>query len=468
VALRIYNTLSRTKEIFTPQNEKTVKMYTCGQTVYNDIHVGNARFYVVFDTVRRYLAYCGYDVRFVQNYTDIDDKLIARAAEEGRNADDLAQYYIARTLEDLENLNVQPATVTPRATHEIPAIIAMIEKLLQRGAAYEREGSVYFDTLRANRYGKLSRKNPDELLAGARIEVDSMKTNPADFILWKPAKTGEPAWESPWGPGRPGWHIECSAMIHKYLGDSIDIHGGAADLIFPHHENEIAQSEAACDCENLANYWMHCGLLTVEHKKMSKSRGNFQTLREVAARFGYDEIRFYLLSGHYRMPMEFGDEMIAAAARGLERIRNCAAALKHTQAAETNDTDILNKTASHMQNFHTAMEDDFNTADAVSIIFEWVKTVNISLANDRHTQKTLDTLHTQLTDLCGLLGILIEGTQTANVELPDAAYIEERIAARQTARKARDFAAADNIRNELAGMGIILEDTPEGVRWKYS
>jgi cysteinyl-tRNA synthetase len=487
MSIKIYNTLTRRKEPFMPSVPNEVRMYTCGQTVYNDMHIGNARFYVVFDTVRRYLEYNGYGVRFVQNFTDIDDKIIARALEEGRTADDISETYIARTLEDLRNLNVLPATVDPRATLEMPEIIEMITRLVEVGAAYEREGTVYFDITRAPGYGKLARKNIEDLIAGVRIEIDDRKRNPADFVLWKPAKDSEPFWESPWGNGRPGWHIECSTMAYKYLGDEIDIHGGATDLIFPHHENEIAQTEAITG-KPFVRYWMHCGILTVEHKKMSKSRGNFQTLREVAERFGYDVIRFYLLSAHYRMPMEFGDEMIAAAGRGLERIRNCYAALQSalpegvhfanaaTQITNPNGIRALldatritltrSVTESHLEKFHLSMDDDFNTADAVTAIFEWVKCVNTELTQNKLLVNAADLLE-ELKHMCDLLGIeLNKVSASASENDPDINYIETQIAARQAARVAKDFAEADRIRKELAERGIVLEDTREGVKWK--
>ncbi|MCL2364544.1 MAG: cysteine--tRNA ligase [Defluviitaleaceae bacterium] len=523
MSLDIYNTLTRKKEFFEPissDSPRTVKMYTCGQTVYNDIHMGNARFYVVFDTVRRYLTHLGYDVQFVQNFTDIDDKMITRAAEEGTTVEALAEKYIARTLEDLANLNVQPATANPRATHEIPAIIEMISTLINREAAYivanddaepsppttdgcapQRSKSVFFDVTRTTNYGKLSRKKIEDLQAGARIEVDGDKKSPADFILWKPAKPGEPAWDSPWGPGRPGWHIECSAMIKKYLGNAIDIHGGSADLIFPHHENEIAQSEAACDCDALSKYWMHCGLLTVNHKKMSKSQGNFQTLRQVAKRFDYDVIRFYLLSAHYRMPMEFGDTMLTAAARGLKRIRNCYARLASKfmdhKILEKHHISIVNEGEKYLHKYINAMNDDVNTADAISCIFEWVKFANkIIIPNDEIDILALHKLREQLSQMCSLIGIdliasftqtiatsnpsdyiqndhsAIKSTQFLYSQIPtmkifpDEQEISIQIAERQKARKNKNFALADKIRDELANQGILLEDTPDGVRWK--
>ena len=463
MALKIYNTLSRVKEHFVPLAGNTVKMYTCGQTVYNDIHLGNARFYVVFDAVRRYLLHLGYEVAFVQNFTDIDDKMITRAAEEGTTVEALAAHFIARTLADLDGLHVLPATHNPRATQEIPAIIIMIEQLLARGAAYERNGSVFFDTTFTPDYGKLSRKPLEDLISGKRIAVDAEKKNPGDFVLWKPAKAGEPAWESPWGAGRPGWHIECSAMIGKYLGETIDIHGGAADLIFPHHENEIAQSEA-CGCAPLAKVWMHCGILTVDHKKMSKSRGNFQTFRQVAERFSPEVIRFYFLMGHYRMPMEFGDDMLHAAARGLERIRNCRTALEQAKPTDTPAAPPFDA-ATYEAQFFAAMDDDFNTADAIAAIFELVRQVNTALASDAVlSAQAIAAWRSLLMKLCKLLGISLDAP-AENADTDDV-HIDAQIAARQAARQARNFAEADRIRNELAAQGIILEDTPNGVRWR--
>jgi cysteinyl-tRNA synthetase len=463
MSIKIYNTLTRQKEEFVPLVPGEVKMYTCGQTVYNDIHMGNARFYVIFDAVRRYLEHRGFVVHYMQNFTDIDDKIIARAVQEGCTIDEVAERFVARTLEDLGKLNVLPTTENPRATREMPEIIAMITKLIDKGMAYERGGTVYFDTSKIKNYGKLSRKKPDDLLAGARIEIDGDKQSPADFVLWKPAKTGEPYWESPWGNGRPGWHIECSAMAYKYLGEEIDIHGGGSDLIFPHHENEIAQTEAITG-KTFAHYWMHCGMLTVDHKKMSKSTGNFQTLRQVTERFDHDVIRFYLLSGNYRMPMEFGDEMIAAAGRGLERIRNCYATLKKAMESTADKTAWAQEATEHINNFYTAMDDDFNTADAITAIFEWVKYININLTQQETPPfEALRFYAKQLTDMCDLLGISLEKATQSDL---DTAGIEARITARQAAKAAKNFAEADRIRNELTEEGILLEDTREGVRWK--
>ncbi|MDR0273070.1 MAG: cysteine--tRNA ligase [Clostridiales bacterium] len=448
--MKIYNTLSRKKEMFSPISPGKIKMYTCGQTVYNDIHMGNARFYVVFDAIRRYLCFKGYDVNFVQNFTDIDDKIITKANEENCSAEEIATRYIAHTLEDLDALNVLRATVNPCATREVPEIIEFVSQLIEKGFAYENNGTVYYDVAKFNDYGKLSKKNPDELEAGARVEIETEKRNPADFVLWKPAKPGEPKWQSPWSEGRPGWHIECSAMVKKYLGDEIDIHGGAEDLIFPHHENEIAQTEAVTG-KNFARTWMHCGILTTDHKKMSKSRGNFFTFREMAEKFPPDVIRFYLLSGHYRMPMEFNDTVLAAAAQGLQRIKTCYANLKHE--IENFGGGTGHNAECFKNDFEAAMDDDFNTADAITVIFELVKFINTNPAGSEE----LNTL----VSLCEILGIEIEDKSVS-----DDSEIENLISMRNEARKNKNFAESDRIRNELSKMGIILEDTPGGVRWR--
>jgi len=478
--MQIYNTLSRAKEPFTPLSPDVVKMYTCGQTTYNDIHMGNARFYVVFDAIRRYLEYRGHNVQYVQNFTDIDDKIIKRANEEGIPPGEIAEKYIASTIKDLDLLNVKRATVNPRVTEEMPEIIEMIRQLEKTGYAYEVNGTVYYDVTAFNPYGKLSRKNIDDLEAGARVEVEAGKKNPMDFVLWKPAKPGEPSWQSPWGNGRPGWHIECSATVRKYLGDEIDIHGGGADLIFPHHENEIAQTEALTG-KNFATTWMHCGVLTVDHKKMSKSRGNFATLQEVAAKFPHDVIRFFFLSGHYRMPMEFTDTVLNAAQQGLTRIKNCYNAISYelknshhhleTQAKPPEDVShqIQNDAgrleddalAIYERNFFDAMDDDFNTADAISAIFDMVRHVNTAISRNQAYKVYLLDAQQKLANLAGILGISLDIAQ------PDSQdeQVETLIAARQAARKNKDFAESDRIRDQLTAMGIILEDTREGVRW---
>ena len=485
--IKIYNTLTRKKEPLTTLTEGNIKMYTCGQTVYNHIHMGNARFYVVYDAIRRYLEHRGHNVSYVQNFTDIDDKTIQRAKEEGISTLEIAEKYIASTLTDLQNLNVKPATVNPRVTEEIPEIVAMVQQLVDSNHAYENSGTVYFDVTSFSGYGKLSKKNIDNLEAGARVEVEAGKKNPMDFVLWKPAKPDEPSWPSPWGNGRPGWHIECSAMIRKYLGDQIDIHGGGTDLIFPHHENEIAQSEAVTG-KNFANYWMHCGMITVDHKKMSKSRGNFATLQEVAEKFPYDVIRFFFLSVHYRMPMEFTDTVLQAAQQGLSRIKTCLTNLHHkAENAESEpitptETSLLQEAETFRRNFETAMDDDFNTADAITAIFELVKFANVCMAKDEsYTKEFLTRLAEQINDLCEILGIFfilpfsrdirmsIGAKVTLSVltkeEVAEREEINALVEARQAAKKAKDFVEADRIRNQLTEMGIVLEDTREGVRW---
>jgi cysteinyl-tRNA synthetase len=452
--------------------------------------MGNARFYVVFDAIRRYLRWRGFDVNFVQNFTDIDDKIITKANEENCTTEEIAARYISHTIEDLAALNCLPATTSPRATQEIPEIITLISALVEKKYAYENNGTVYYDVNKFEGYGKLSRKKVEDLEAGARVEVEAGKRNPMDFVLWKPAKPDEPKWSSPWGEGRPGWHIECSAMAKKYLGDQIDIHGGAEDLIFPHHENEIAQTEAVTGLD-FARFWMHCGILTTEHKKMSKSRGNFFTFREMAEKFPPHIIRFYFLSGHYRMPMEFTDEVLKAAGQGLQRIENCYENLCHAASKETpQDINIAPNTASeHTKNFHAAMEDDFNTADAITAIFELVKMINISLGEcnlahnkspkaclKEHENGFFTGLKGEMESLCDILGIQLPVflcsvdvfmTSSGNAEMDaENVIIDALIADRQEARKNKNFAEADRIRDELSSMGIIIEDTSEGVRWK--
>jgi len=458
--MKIYNTLTKQKEEFVPINGKTVKIYTCGQTTYNHIHIGNARFYVVFDAIRRYLEYSGYEVQFVQNFTDIDDKIIGRANEENTTTEAIAEKYIASTLDDLQNLNVKRATVNPKATEEIAEIIEMVNTLIGTNHAYEVNGTVYYSVNSFPSYGKLSKKNIDDLEAGARVEVESGKKNPMDFVLWKPAKPGEPSWQSPWGNGRPGWHIECSAMVRKYLGDQIDIHGGGEDLTFPHHENEIAQSEAITG-KTFAKYWMHCGILTVDHKKMSKSRGNFATLKDVAENFPHEVIRFYFLSGHYRMPLEFTDVVLTAAGEGLKRIKTCYQnILYRLETAEKSAFDVL-LDEGFQTRFIAAMDDDFNTADAISIIFELVRHINSSISGAN--KDFLLEAKAILEKLMGILGFELTPPPQPQ-ETPDE-NIEALINARQEARKNKDFVEADRIRDELTNLGIILEDTREGIRW---
>ncbi|MCL2386806.1 MAG: cysteine--tRNA ligase [Defluviitaleaceae bacterium] len=475
--MKIYNTMTRKKEELNPITPKQIKMYTCGQTVYNDIHMGNARFYVVFDAIRRYLQWKGYEVNFVQNFTDIDDKIITKANEENTTTEELAERYIQHTLCDLAELNVLPATTNPRATEEIPEIIVLIQQLIEKGYAYENDGTVYYEVTKFENYGKLSKKKIEDLEAGKRIEVEAGKRNAHDFVLWKPAKPSEPKWQSPWGEGRPGWHIECSAMAKKYLGDEIDIHGGAEDLIFPHHENEIAQTEAATE-RDFARLWLHCGILTTDHKKISKSRGNFFTFREMTEKFPPDVIRFYLLSGHYRMQMELNDEVLTAAGQGLQRIKTCHINMQHalslapkTETAiddEVKCEELFPRTApTHYQvAFEAAMDDDFNTADAITAIFELVKFANTRLADQQQpSQDLIKSMCEQLEKLCEILGLDLNAA-ASNPTTSEDEKIEALISARQEARKNKNFAEADSIRKQLSEMGIILEDTTGGVRWR--
>ena len=453
--MKIYNTLTAKKEEFVPLKDNHVNMYVCGPTVYNFLHVGNMRCYVVFDTVRRYLEYKGYEVTMVQNFTDVDDKIIQRSHEEGISSLEVADKYIEEAFTDCDGLHIKRATCYPRVTEEMAEIIEMVLELITAGFAYEKDGHVFFDARRSEEYGKLSKKNVDDLLAGARVEINEQKKSPMDFVLWKPAKEGEPFWASPWGNGRPGWHIECSAMARKYLGH-VDIHGGGEDLIFPHHENEIVQSEALQETP-FARYWMHNGPLTNGHKKMSKSLGNFFTLREVAEKFPHDVIRFFLLLGHYRMPMEYGEDLLEAAGKGLTRIKNCRTLLALVDADKGTDVDLKR----FKSDFEVSMEDDFNTADAISVIFELVKFANVLMHDGNLSKSDANRIMEMLDELCALIGIIFEDDDAV-----DEAEIEELIAKRQEARKNKNWTEADKIRDELASRGITLEDTPSGVRWK--
>ena len=466
--MKLYNTLTKQKEEFVPLEEGKVKMYVCGPTVYNYIHIGNARPMIVFDTVRHYLEYKGYDVNFVSNFTDVDDKIIRKAMEEGTTADEVAKRFIGECKKDMEGMNVCPATTHPLATQEIDGMIEMIEKLIENGYAYAAaDGTVYYRTRKFAGYGKLSHKNIDDLQAGHRdIKVTGeLKEDALDFVLWKPKKEGEPYWESPWGKGRPGWHIECSVMSKKYLGDEIDIHAGGEDLIFPHHENEIAQSEAANGVP-FSKYWMHNAFLNVDNKKMSKSVGNFFTVREISEKYDLQALRFFMLSAHYRSPLNFSADLMEAAKNGLERIVTAAEHLAHlkkaAQQGERTEAEqaLWAEAAVFTQKFEAAMDDDFNTADAVSAIFELVKFINTS-ASAEHTASYLEALYAQLNTLCGILGILLEQDE----EILDE-EIEALIAKRQEARKEKNFARADEIRDILLEKGIQLKDTREGVQWK--
>ncbi len=466
--MKIYNTMSKRKEEFVPLEEGKVKMYVCGPTVYNFIHIGNARPMIVFDTVRRYFEYRGYDVNFVSNFTDVDDKIIKKAIEEGVTADEISKRYIAECKKDMDAMNIKPATKNPLATEEICGMVDMIQTLIDKGYAYEKNGTVYYRTRKFEDYGKLSHKNLDDLQSGGRallVTGEDEKEDPLDFVLWKPKKEGEPAWTSPWSEGRPGWHIECSEMSKKYLGEQIDIHAGGEDLIFPHHENEIAQSEAA-NGKEFAKYWMHNGFLNIDNRKMSKSLGNFFTVREISEKYDLQVLRFFMLSAHYRSPLNFSAELMEAAKNGLERILTAAENLKFLSGNASADTmteeekELLAKADVYTEGFERAMDDDFNTADAIASVFELVKYINTT-ADGNRSKEYLDSLYERLFKLTDVLGIIIERKE----EMLDE-EIEAMIEKRQAARKERNFALADQIRDELLQKGIILEDTREGVKWK--
>ncbi len=466
--MKLYNTMSKRKEEFVPLVEGKVKMYVCGPTVYNYIHIGNARPMIVFDTVRRYMEHRGYEVNYVSNFTDVDDKIIKKANEEGVSADEISKRYIAECKKDMQGMNVKPATKSPLATEEIGGMVELVQALVEKGFAYEKNGTVYYRTRKFAEYGKLSHKNLDDLRSGNRsllVSGADEKEDALDFVLWKPKKEGEPAWESPWGEGRPGWHIECSEMSKKYLGEQIDIHAGGEDLIFPHHENEIAQSEAA-NGKKFSKYWMHNAFLNIDNKKMSKSLGNFFTVREISEKYDLQVLRFFMLGAHYRSPLNFSAELMDAAKNGLERIVTAAQNLRFL--AETakagrmsgEETEAFAKTRGFVDMFEKAMEDDFNTADAVAAVFELVKYANTT-ANGESSREYVQKLYELLARLTDVLGIIVEQKE----EILDA-EIEGQIAKRQAARKERDFARADEIRAELLEKGIVLEDTREGVKWK--
>ena len=466
--MKVYNTLSRKKEEFIPLKEGEVKMYVCGPTVYNFIHIGNARPMIVFDTVRRYFEYKGYDVNFVSNFTDVDDKIIRKANEEGVTAEEISKRYIEECKKDMDGMNIEPATKNPLATEEIGGMIEMIRTLIEKGYAYEKNGTVYYRTRKFKDYGKLSHKNLDDLQSGGRallVTGEDEKEDPLDFVLWKPKKEGEPAWQSPWGEGRPGWHIECSEMSKKYLGEQIDIHAGGEDLIFPHHENEIAQSEAA-NGKEFARYWMHNGFLNIDNRKMSKSLGNFFTVREISEKYDLQVLRFFMLSAHYRSPLNFSAELMEAAKSGLERIVNSASNLKflvQSSSAEKmteEENRMFEETSEYVKDFERAMDDDFNTADAIAAIFDLVKYINTH-TDENSSKEYLEKLHKRLSDLADVLGIIVDKDE----EILDE-DIEALIRERQDARKEKNFARADQIRDELLSKGIILEDTREGVKWR--
>ncbi len=464
--MKIYNTLSKRKEEFVPIEEGKVRMYVCGPTVYNLIHIGNARPMIVFDTVRRYMEYKGYEVNFVSNFTDVDDKIIKKANEEGVDSAEIATRYINECKKDMADMNVRPATKHPLATEEIDGMIEMIGTLIEKGYAYEKNGTVYFRTRNFNQYGKLSHKNLDDLQSGFRnlkVSGEEEKEDALDFVLWKPKKEGEPYWTSPWSDGRPGWHIECSVMSRKYLGEQIDIHAGGEDLVFPHHENEIAQSEA-CNGKEFSRYWMHNAFLNIDNKKMSKSLGNFFTVRDIAERYDLQVLRFFMLSAHYRSPLNFSGDLMLSAKNGLERIVTSVQRLKKaaSQAGEMTETEAAQVVSakSYVSKFEEAMDDDFNTADAIAAVFELVKFANTTVTEES-SGVYAKTLLIMMQQLCDILGIITEVKE----ELLDD-EIEALIAERQAARKARNFARADEIRKELLDKGIILQDTRQGVTWK--
>ena len=467
--MKIFNTLTRTKEEFVPLHEGEVRMYVCGPTVYNFIHIGNARPMIVFDTVRRYFEYKGYKVNYVSNFTDVDDKIIKKANEEGVDSETISKRYIEECKKDMEGMNVRPATTHPLATEEIGGMIDMIQTLIDKGHAYvAKDGTVYFRVSSDPGYGKLSHKNMDEMMSGLRelkVTGEDMKEDPNDFVLWKPKKEGEPYWESPWCEGRPGWHIECSVMSKHYLGTTIDIHAGGEDLVFPHHENEIAQSECA-NGEPFARYWMHNAFLNIDNVKMSKSLGNFRTVREISEQYDLQVLRLFMLSAQYRSPLNLSADMMEMAKTSLERIRTAAEnqdnALKTAKEGPMTEEELANasEVKSFVEKFEAAMDDDFNTADAVSAVFEMVRFSN-STVKPESTKEYVTLVRDTFRKLCDVLGIILDKKE----EVLDS-EIEEMIAARQAARKAKDFAKADQIRADLLAKGIILEDTREGVKWK--
>ncbi|MBR3833925.1 MAG: cysteine--tRNA ligase [Lachnospiraceae bacterium] len=466
--MKIFNTLTKKKDDFTPINEGKVGIYVCGPTVYDYIHIGNARPMIVFDTLRRYFEYKGYEVNYVSNFTDVDDKIIKKANAEGVDSKVISERFIEECKKDMASLNVKEATTHPKATEEIDDMIAMVQTLIKKEYAYEVNGTVYFRTRKFSDYGKLSKKNLDDLRAGNRelkVSGQDEKEDALDFVLWKPKKEGEPSWPSPWGDGRPGWHLECSVMSKKYIGDVIDIHAGGEDLVFPHHENEIAQSEAANDAE-FARYWMHNGFLKIDNEKMSKSLGNFFTVREIGEKYDLQVIRFFMLSAHYRSPLNFSAELVESSKNGLDRIKTAASRLEEVMGsgAEGAMTDAEASNVAAMdelvKRYEAAMEDDLNTADAISIIFELVKLINTSVSADT-TKEFATKAYNTLELLSDILGIIIKEEKGLLDE-----EIENLIQERQDARKAKNFARADEIRNLLTEKGIILEDTREGVRWK--
>ena len=467
--MKLFNTMSRRKEEFVPLEEGKVRMYVCGPTVYNLIHIGNARPMIIFDTVRRYLEYKGYEVNYVSNFTDVDDKIIKKAIEEGVSAEEISQRYIAECKKDMAGMNVKPATTHPLATQEIDGMIDMIQTLIDKGYAYPvADGTVYFRVKKFKEYGKLSHKNLDDLQSGFRslqVSGEDQKEDPLDFVLWKPKKEGEPFWKSPWCDGRPGWHIECSVMSKKYLGEEIDIHAGGEDLVFPHHENEIAQSEC-CNGVPFAKYWMHNAFLNIDNRKMSKSLGNFRTVREIGEQYDLQVLRFFMLNAHYRSPLNFSADLMESSKNALERITEAAARLRDRQVAATvqeateDEKKLMQEEAAFVTKFEESMDDDFNTADALAAVFELVKFANTNVQEGSSKEFAGHTLEV-MTKLCDVLGLTLEKKE----EILDE-EIENLIAERQAARKAKDFARADEIRGLLLDKGIELKDTREGVKWK--
>ena len=467
--MKLFNTMSRRKEEFVPLEEGKVRMYVCGPTVYNLIHIGNARPMIIFDTVRRYLEYKGYEVNYVSNFTDVDDKIIKKAIEEGVSAEEISQRYIAECKKDMAGMNVKPATTHPLATQEIDGMIDMIQTLIDKGYAYPvADGTVYFRVKKFKEYGKLSHKNLDDLQSGFRslqVSGEDQKEDPLDFVLWKPKKEGEPFWKSPWCDGRPGWHIECSVMSKKYLGEEIDIHAGGEDLVFPHHENEIAQSEC-CNGVPFAKYWMHNAFLNIDNRKMSKSLGNFRTVREIGEQYDLQVLRFFMLNAHYRSPLNFSADLMESSKNALERITEAAARLRDRQAAATvqeateDEKKLMQEEAAFVTKFEESMDDDFNTADALAAVFELVKFANTNVQEGSSKEFAGHTLEV-MTKLCDVLGLTLDKKE----EILDE-EIENLIAERQAARKAKNFARADEIRGLLLEKGIELKDTREGVKWK--
>ena len=453
--MKVYNTLTRQKEELQPITPGEVKIYACGPTVYNYIHIGNARPLCVFDVLRRYLEYRGYNVRFVQNFTDIDDKIIRRANEEELTFSEVSEKYIKEFWVDAKGMNIREATVHPKATENIDEIIAIISALVEKGYAYEAQGDVYFSPAKFKEYGKLSHQPLEELEAGARINIGEVKKEPMDFALWKAAKPGEPSWDSPWGKGRPGWHIECSAMVRRYLGETIDIHCGGQDLIFPHHENEIAQSEC-CNGAPFAHYWMHNGFINVDNRKMSKSLGNFFTVRDVAREYGYEPIRYLMISSQYRSPINYSIDIIEQCKASLARLYSCRDSLDFALKNAVEEPGA--------EDDAEAMDDDLNTADALAAVYELVRDINTHVAAGVHSRRLCEQASELFDTLCGILGLVYNRAEEKSLDDEIEALIEQRNAA----RKAKNWAEADRIRDELKARNIILEDTPQGVKWKYA